>query len=194
MNIFFLDTCTKSCAEQHVDKHVVKMILEYAQLLSTAHRILDGSEYLDKTANGRNIKRWKLQDSKLDSILFKASHINHPSAKWVRESRSNYRWLALLLENLCAEYTHRYGKVHSVQRSGLASLLRNSFPKNFPDSDIITRTDPPPAMPDECKVPGNSIQSYHNYYNGEKQRMFSWKKRDVPSFINKSIKDDYAII
>jgi len=182
MNIFFLDICTKSCAEQHVDKHVVKMILEYAQLLSTAHRLLDGSEYLDKTANGRNIKRWKLEDYKLDSILFKASHINHPSAKWVRESRSNYRWLASLLENLCAEYTHRYGKVHSVQRSGLASLLRNNFPRNFPDSDIITRTDPPPAMPDECKVPGNSIQSYHNYYIMKKNHFAKWTKRDVPEW------------
>jgi hypothetical protein len=87
-----------------------------------------------------------------------------------------------LLENLCAEYTHRYGKVHSVQRSGLASLLRNSFPKNFPDSDIITRTDPPPAMPDECKVPGNSIQSYHNYYIMKKNHFAKWTKRDVPEW------------
>lgn len=182
MNIFFLDYCTKTCAEQHVDKHVVKMILEYAQLLSTAHRILDGNEYLDKTANGRNIKRWKLDNAKLDSILFKASHINHPSAKWARESKANYRWLASLLHNLCEEYTHRYGKIHSVQRSGLAEILRNNYPANFPENDIITRTDPPPAMPDECKVAGNSIQSYHNYYIMKKNHFAKWTKRDIPEW------------
>lgn len=184
MNIFFLDNCTKTCAEQHVDKHVVKMILEYAQLLSTAHRILDGVEYLDKTANGRNIKRWKLDDPKLESILFKASHINHPSAKWARESKANYRWLASLLNCLCSEYTHRYGKIHSVERSGLAEILRYAFPNNFPEykTGEPSRTDPPPAMPDECKVPGNSIQSYHNYYIMKKNHFAKWTKRDVPEW------------
>jgi hypothetical protein len=44
-------------------------------------------------------------------------------------------------------------------------------------------TEPTPAMPDQYKVPGNSIQSYKNYYNGEKQRMFSWKKRETPEWI-----------
>ena len=57
MNIFYLDHNVKSCAEQHVDKHVVKMIVEYAQLLSTAHRVIDGEEYEDRSKNNRKIKR-----------------------------------------------------------------------------------------------------------------------------------------
>ena len=44
MNIFYLDTNPALCAEYHCDKHVVKMIIEYAQMLSTAHRVIDGEE------------------------------------------------------------------------------------------------------------------------------------------------------
>ena len=79
MNIFYLDEKPQSCAELHCDKHVVKMIIEYAQLLSTCHRVLDGKEYYDKTANGRRIKRWKMDDPRMESSLYKASHVNHPS-------------------------------------------------------------------------------------------------------------------
>ena len=57
--------------------------------MSTAHRMLDGHMYIGRTANGRRIKRWKLQDER-DDILYKASHVNHPSAVWVRESIENY--------------------------------------------------------------------------------------------------------
>ena len=81
MNIFYLDPDPRTCAEMHCDKHVVKMIIEYAQLMSTAHRVIDGTEYTDMTANGRRIKRWRLDDDR-ESILYKASHINHPSAIW----------------------------------------------------------------------------------------------------------------
>ena len=63
MNIFYLDNDVAKCAEMHCDKHVVKMISEYAQLMSTAHRMLDGEEYIDKTANGRKIKRWRMKDN-----------------------------------------------------------------------------------------------------------------------------------
>ena len=80
MNIFALHLEPKTCAEMHVDKHVVKMILEYSQLLSTAHRVLDGQQYVDDSS-GRRIKRWKLNNSFAgDKLLYKATHINHPSA------------------------------------------------------------------------------------------------------------------
>ena len=63
MNIFFLDYDAQRCAEYHCDKHVVKMIIEYAQLMSTAHRILDGKQYIENN-KGRMIKRWKLNDNR----------------------------------------------------------------------------------------------------------------------------------
>lgn len=93
MNIFYLHSDAKECAVMHCDKHVVKMILETAQLLSTAHRLLDGND---------------------DPILYKATHKNHPSAIWTRKSQKNYLWLTSLLQNLCQEYTYRYGKIHAV--------------------------------------------------------------------------------
>jgi hypothetical protein len=181
MNIFYLHNDTRLCAEQHVDKHVVKMILEYAQLLSTAHRMLDGTEYID-ASSGRKIRRWKVEEKKLEESLFKASHINHPSAIWARKTDQNYMWLAELLEQTCVEYTYRYGKVHSVERSGLMQMLKNNFPMNLPIGEF---TEPPPAMPDDCKVPGNSIQSYHNYYIQKKNHFAKWKNRPTPDwFIN----------
>lgn len=177
MNIFYLDHDTKKCAQMHVDKHCVKMILEYAQLLSTAHRILDGQEQQGKTKTGRSVKRWVLSDDRND-ILYSATHVNHPSAVWVRKSLENYQWLYNMFKDLIQEYHYRYGKLHKC--AFLMSHLR------FPPTKIplVPFTQPTPAMPDEFKV-DDSIQSYHNYYNGSKQRMFSWKNRPTPYFIAK---------
>lgn len=179
MNIFYLDKSPKLAAEYHVDKHVVKMILESAQLLSTAHRVLDGEEAQGFSASGRKKKVWKLND-KRDDELYSATHIHHPSAVWARQSALNYSWLHSLMVELCKEYTLRYGKVHKCFYSGLVHKLMLP-PNNIKHNDF---TEPTPAMPDQYKVPGNSVKSYHNYYNGEKTRMFSWKKREVPSWIN----------
>ena len=182
MNIFYLNKDPKICAQEHVDKHCVKMILETAQLLSTAHRVLDGTETVGLSQSGRKAKHWLLSDDR-DSILYSATHINHPSAVWCRQSLPNYQWLHNLLVELCTEYTYRYGKTHKCEQIGLVKSL-GAAPQNL-KSDRFT--EPTPAMPDQYKVPGNSIQSYHNYYNGEKQRMFSWKKREVPGWINRII-------
>jgi hypothetical protein len=171
MNIFYLDNDTVKCAQAHVDKHAVKMILEYCQLLSTAHRVLDGREVVELSKTGRNTKRWKLEDERND-ILYSATHINHPSAVWCRQSDSNYIWLSKLLVELCKEYTYRYGKVHKCESIGLVKTLFWNPPKNIPKGNF---TQPTPAMPDDCKVPGDSIQSYRNYYFNSKGHLWSWK-------------------
>lgn len=176
MNIFYLDESPRICAEYHNDKHCVKMILEYCQLLSTAHRVLDGTEYYDKTANGRRIKRWRLDDARED-VIYKATHINHPSAVWARESKANYLWLHKLLVELLAEYTYRYGRDHACGK--LVEPLSH-VPVNIEDADF---TPPTPAMPDEYKT-NSSVESYHNYYRGAKRGMANWKNRSVPYFMN----------
>ena len=107
MNIFYLHSDPQLCAEMHCDKHVCKMIVEYAQLLSTAHRVLDGEMYIDDSS-GRKIKRWKHPDYNFEANLYKASFVNHPSAVWVRESPWNYNWLEVLWYSLCDEYTQIY--------------------------------------------------------------------------------------
>jgi len=176
MNIFYLDKDPKVCAEMHVDKHCVKMILEYAQLLSTTHRYLDGILTDGLSKSGRKRKQYVLSGQR-EQVLYSATHINHPSAVWVRQSDKNYSWLFDLFESLLEEYTYRYGKTHSSQRLVWALSVR---PNNIPRGIF---TEPTPAMPDEYKVAGDSITSYHNYYLGEKTRMFAWKNRQVPKWI-----------
>ena len=104
--MFYLSTRPQECAEWSVNSHCVKMILESAQLLSTAHRLLDGEMYLDKTKTGRNVKRWHLNDWREDKI-YSATHMNHPCAIWCRETSGNYRWLHDLTIEYCMEYTYR---------------------------------------------------------------------------------------
>jgi hypothetical protein len=179
MNIFYLHNDPKTCAEMHVDKHCVKMILEYAQLLSTAHRVLDGTLNVGLSASGRKKTSYVLMDQR-ESVLYSATHINHPSAIWVRQSDKNYDWLFSLFQALMDEYTYRYGKVHACAR---LEIELSKLPKNIPQKPF---TEPTPAMPDHYKVSGDSIQSYKNYYLGDKTRMFSWKNRPTPTFINTS--------
>lgn len=183
MNIFYLDKDIEKCAEMHVDKHVVKMIIEYAQLLSTAHRILDGEQYTDKTSNNRSIQRWRMQDSELENTLYKATHANHPSAIWARQSEVNYRTLFNLFCALLKEYTYRYGKTHACTR--LMSAL-SSPPKNI---EYKPFTEPTPAMPDEYKVKNDSIKSYRNYYIHDKNRFAKWKNRSVPDWFAQGVLD-----
>jgi len=171
MNIFYLDKDPKICAQMHVDKHCVKMILEYAQLLSTAHRVLDGVLTTGLSKSGRKQQRYILNDER-EQVLYSATHINHPSAVWCRQSDSNYIWLSKLLVELCKEYTYRYGKVHKCESSGLVKTLFWNPPKNILNGNF---TQPTPAMPDECKVPGDSLTSYRRYYVMNKKHLWSWK-------------------
>ncbi len=178
MNIFYLSHDPAECARFHVNRHSTKMVLEYAQLLSTAHRVLDGTMSVGLSDSGRKKTSYILPDQR-NNILYSATHINHPSAVWVRKTHQNYIWLTELLEELCCEYTYRYEKTHKVERDGLLKVLRTNLPANIP---IGPFTAPTPAMPDDVKVPGNSLASYRNYYNKNKTHLADWKKRPVPQW------------
>ncbi len=186
MNIFYLHEDPIQNAKWHIDKHIVKMPIEYAQLMSTAHRLLDGEMYIGKTAIGRNIKRWRLHDERED-ILYKASHINHPSAIWVRESIENYFEMYKLYMAVLAEFTNRYGKVHGSSKPSIA-LIRP--PSNIP---MVKGTQLPQCMPEICKVKNNPILAYRNYYIVEKNSFASWKNREIPEwFQTKDIMPTWA--
>jgi|TARA_R110002126_G_C10487833_1_gene502816 hypothetical protein len=148
----------------HLDKHCVKMILEYSQLLSTAHRVLDGDDYAD--AHG----------------FYKKTHMNHPSAVWVRKSADNYAWLVQLLSFLCIEYTYRYGKIHKVQDTRLMHKLF-LIPNNIGTEPF---TEPTPAMPDDCKIINDSIASYRKYYQLYKAHIAKWTDRNMPYWFDKN--------
>ena len=168
MNIFYLDKDPVVAAQMHCNKHVVKMILESAQMLSTAHRVLDGDEHADNVG------------------MYKMAHRNHPSTKWVRHSYQNYKWLYTHMIALMQEYTYRYGKHHATER--LIKPLGN-FPKAFKNS-FKTYTDPPQCMPDYCKN-DDTVFAYQNYYILEKSSFATWKRRDKPKWFNER-KKEYA--
>lgn len=176
MNIFYLDNDPVKCAEMHCDKHVVKMIIEYAQLMSTAHRMLDGKHYIDDSS-GRRIQRWRLPTTEMESVVYKAGHVNHPSAIWVRENAVHYQYTYDLFASLCDEYTLRYGKVHLTD-SKLRDCL-NILPNNI---DLCAWRYPPQAMPDDVKS-NSVVDAYHKYYAKYKKDIAKWTARPIPYFM-----------
>ena len=152
MNIFILDTNPRKCAEYHNDKHVVKMILETAQLLCGVH--------------------WTTESPY--EIPYKLSHKNHPCSIWARECLENYNWLCELGIELCEEYTYRYGKRHKSQ--DIIEWCMTHQPK-IRKNGSVTRF--ALAMPDECKV-NNPVDSYRRYYMLEKRGFATWKNREIP--------------
>lgn len=191
MNIFILDKDPRVAAMQHNNKHVVKMIVESAQMLCSAHRLLDGKEvtFPKKMKNGkyRKTKIWKLPDAR-DAIMYKTTHINHPCAAWCRETVENYMWLYELTVALCDEYYHRYGQHkptpthHKTRRDGLLDMLATP-PRNIPCG---TLTSFPQAMPDQYKD-ADPVQAYRNYYCGEKAAIMQYIHREVPDWVHRGI-------
>jgi len=161
MNIFFLSLHPRTAAEFHCDKHVVKMILETAQLLYSAH--------------------WVCETPNLPENAYKLCHKNHPSAIWTRESLTNYLWLCSLGWWLCKEYQFRYGetKVHKSE-AHIVWLLNNHPALPFRKMTKIRQ-----AMPEEYKQ-SDSVIAYQTYYieNKHKQRnIIKYTKRNIPEFI-----------
>lgn len=169
MNVFALHEDPRTAAVYHCDKHAIKMPLEGFQMLSTAHRVLDGTVWYDIGKNGRRIKRWAL-DGVVGEILYLASHVNHPCNIWVRESSANYEWLYELTIALCEEYQKRYGKEH------LSYIKLNELVKHLPKN--IARGPMTPfalAMPDEYKCQDH-VESYRAFYIAEKSTIATWDK------------------
>ena len=177
MNIFYLDKDPRQCAEWMVDKHVVKMILETAQLLSTAHRVLDGVESID-TSSGRKKKVYTLPDNRQD-IFYSATHINHPSAVWARQSVENYNWLVDHLFALSDEYTYRYGKKHATMSIDRSYAIQ-SPPQNLTEWDW---TPMPSCMDPQYIVSDDPITNYRSYYRLGKSALHKWKNRPAPDWI-----------
>ena len=147
-------------AKSQCDKHIVKMPLESAQMLCTAHRILDGDEG--------------------NEDLYKIAHPKHPSTLWTMESMGNYNWHYQHWVALCEEYTYRYGKVHMSEQKFRARLCVP--PVNIPHGTV---TEFKLAFKDypECIVEGDPIASYRNFYMTKQQRFkMTWKNRPTPNW------------
>jgi len=161
MNIFMLHECPEASVKPFYNKHVVKMILETAQLLCTAHHVY---------GNGENVP-------------YKQTHLNHPSTIWARENTANYNWLFCHFIALCTEYTKRYGKTHLTYTKCADALY--DAPKGMKHSDEISEM--PACMPDQYKVKGDSVRSYRNYYLGEKYLVANKNEKALTSIYGYSI-------
>ena len=155
MNIFVTDPDPVISAQTLCDKHVVKMVIESAQMLSTAWREYS-SEYAD------------------EHELYKTAHLNHPCSIWVRLARENYRWLYKHFVALCEEYTHRYEKSHASAR-----LKGPLMWAPFNPRAVLAKIEEPYgfvlAMPDEYKS-DDVFDSYQKYLINEKQHFAKWEK------------------
>mgnify|MGYP001281754649 CR=1 FL=1 len=200
MNLFLLNKCSQKNAIQHCNRHVVKMILELTQLLYSAWWMSkeDSEIWSTKVPNNKP---------------YKASHIFHPIAMWVRKTKKNYNFVVNLALELCKEYTHRYTKIHACQKH-LFALQKLNFPEPvFPQPKpkkskphiIATINLPeeiddfPLCMPETCYVKKDTefdaIESYRKYYltKGSEKWMLKWKNRDIPLWYKemKMLKKDY---
>jgi len=149
MNIFYLDEDPVIAAQSHCDVHTYKMISESVLMLCNAHRFLDGNDYADEVG------------------MFPMGYQHHPCSQWVRQSAANYDWLLLMVTQLAQEYYKRYGskKKEPVNHNHAALIpALNKFPENIP---YVEFTDPHLGMPEEYKCE-DAVQSYRNYYVGEK--------------------------
>jgi len=150
------------------------MITEQNQMLSTAHRVLDGQKRIIKSSSGRNKTIYQLDDCR-ENILYGATHWNHPCSVWARTSSSNYQWLVDLTQCLLDEYSYRYSRIHAGQR--ILDQLRNQ-PRNIKDDGLTTFVQ---AMPDVYKDK-DVVVAYRRYYLGDKRHLFCWKGRNPPEW------------
>lgn len=155
MNIFVLDYHPKRAAQYHCDKHVVKMILESAQMLCTAYYLCDPG-------------RIAVVRAAYPGKFYKKAFPNHPCTQWVMQSASNFHWLSTLALELCREYTIRYYKVHRTQQ--LLQALHH-FPPKLPTRPLTCFA---LAMPEQYRHPC-AVRAYRDYYIGDKRRFATWR-------------------
>lgn len=152
MNIFVLDEDPWKAAEMQCDKHVVKMPLETAQLLSTAHHVV-----------GTDVNKEK---------IYRKTHVNHPCSKWVRENSANYEWALEHFKALLKEFEKRYGKEHA---SGKLLPYLSELPNFSKEKITDERTQFVQAVPDEYRKE-DPVEAYKEVYLKEKSRFACWDK------------------
>ena len=163
MNIFAVNDDPRIAALELPDKLIPKMIVESAQMLSTAHRVLDGDAGADA------------------KLLYKKAYENHPSCVWVREDAMNYWWLWMHALTLCAEYKWRFvGDTTSTKTHKTEFVIHQlqDLPLNIPankDTNWEVLQDLPLCMPDQYKQGSDhriyAMESYQQFVTQDKPYM-----------------------
>ena len=154
------DTDLTIAAQNLCDKHVVKMVLEGCQVLSTAIRFHIGD--LDN-----EIIPCYSKDNPVEDGIYKTAHLNHGSSVWARENISNFTWLFDHTYAIAVEYQHRYKKIHSS-----FSVLENIL-QYIDCIPLGTMTPLYQAVPEEYKQE-DVVKAYREYYVGDKSEFAVW--------------------
>ena len=165
------------------------MVVESAQMLSTAHRVLDGIEIRRPSKSGKtNVKYWRLTGDREEN-LYAAVHVGHPCTQWTMESTTNYGWHLVHFVALCDEYTYRYGKVH--KSSELIPYLME-LPRNIKEGPMTPFRLAMTSNP-ECMFPEDPVKSYRMFYQTKQERFsMNWTKRPIPEWFNGSQRQDQS--
>lgn len=156
MNIFVLDRDPGRSAKMHCDQHVVKMILESAQILCTV-------------LHGRGVQ-----------APYRSTHRQHPCVLWADASYDNYAWLIRLARALHAEYRYRFGEERTH-----ASLRVVEFADTYVfESKGMTPFEQ--CVPEAYRSSGNPVRAYRAYYRAEKLPFARWTRRPIPRCLESS--------
>lgn len=157
MNVFVLSPSPRKSAELMCDRHVVKMTLETAQILSTGQYLYHHGGHAQPG-------------------LYKPTHKGHPCVLGTVLIPAYRHWVYLHGLALADEYELRYGKTHKSRGVLEHPLIRSwarppseagsDWPKTWYDLSL----DFPMAMPDVYKQgrEGRVCEAYRAYYIGEK--------------------------
>jgi hypothetical protein len=158
------------------------MIVESAQMLSTAHRMLDGRMVKRPSKSGKTWVKYYLHPNEhMETNLYKAVHFGHPCTVWTMESNMNYKWHYEHFKALLQEYTYRYNKVH--KSSELLPILKK-IPVNIPKTSNLTPFKLAMGSNPECMLE-NPVESYRAFYQTKQKRFkMVWSKRSVPNWFN----------
>ena len=188
MNIFIVDRNPTVAAKMLCDQHVVKMVTEGAQMLSTCHRVLDGKMAMGSSNSGkRQVPRYTLDDSRED-LLYHAVHFQHPCNIWIREDVIHYEWLVLHTLALSEEYTKRFRKTHACHAL-VKFFVEVPSPINMPrplrgdvnGKRLLGNHPFVQAMPDEYKD-ADPVKAYRNFYIGGKSKFARWRFTTPPKW------------
>lgn len=198
MNIFVLDKDPRVAARDQCDKHIVKMVLEYAQMLSSAHRVCDGKKVFIQDVLGKKHSVNLLEGEEVEMIFYEdtqkwkpsitkrkcyaVAHKNHPCTIWARFSKENYQWLFDIFDESCKEYTRRYHKTHKCER--FKEFLSTPPQKLLYKKRFLSR--PALAMPDQFKT-DSVIESYRRLYIESKSRFAKWNFSPTPEWYKEGI-------
>jgi hypothetical protein len=191
MNIFYLSEDPIESATMQCDKHIVKMPLESAQMLSGAHRVLDGMkvERRKVLSSGKISIRYNrvMEDDDKEAVLYKLCHENHPCTLWTMENSANYNWHYKHWIALCEEYTRRYGRIH-LSHFKLKDILKN-LPEKIKKSNEMTPVALAMGANPECIDHKDPVGSYRSFYHTKKERFnMTWKNCNPPDwFIEKDL-------